>query len=227
MRYYLLLILCVFFACSKTPNDAPVDSYRDVEFSVDMSQEVNNNLFDLDSDSLTLILDSSVVEMIDSDNDNIFSCIVPDLIFGQSYSYQYAVNSVLENLDENRSFTVNDLNNIIFDYYGEINPTILILLVNMSYQVEIQNFNPETQFVDVAGSFNNWDGANYELEQSDNNVYSITISGVEAGDELEFKFRIDGDWDNAEFPGYGGNRQHTVVQGENTLEVWYNDEGGS
>jgi len=217
----------VFFACSKTPNDAPVDSYRDVEFSVDMSQEVNNNLFDLDSDSLTLILDSSVVEMIDSDNDNIFSCIVPDLIFGQSYSYQYAVNSVLENLDENRSFTVNDLNNIIFDYYGEINPTILILLVNMSYQVEIQNFNPETQFVDVAGSFNNWDGANYELEQSDNNVYSITISGVEAGDELEFKFRIDGDWDNAEFPGYGGNRQHTVVQGENTLEVWYNDEGGS
>ena len=76
----------------------------------------------------------------------------------------------------------------------------------------IQNFNPETQFVDVAGSFNNWDGINYVLEPIGNNIYTIIISNVEAGDELEFKFRIDGDWNNAEFPGYGGNRQYSVIQ---------------
>ena len=163
MRYYLLLILYVFFACSETPNESPVDSYRDVEFSVDMSQEISNSLFDSGSDSLTLILNSSEFEMTDSDNDNIFTCLISDLVFGQSYSYQYSVNGVLENLDGSRSFTVNDSNNAIFDYYGELNPTILTLLVNMSYQVEMQNFNPETQFVDVAGSFNDWDGINYEL----------------------------------------------------------------
>ena len=227
MRYYLLLILCVFFACSETPNESPVDSYRDIEFSVDMSQEISNNLFDAGSDSLTLILNSSEFEMTDSDNDNIFTCLISDLVFGQSYIYQYSVNGVLENLDGSRSFTVNDSNNAIFDYYGELNPTILTLLVNMSYQVEMQNFNPETQFVDVAGSFNNWDGINYELEPIGNNIYTIIISNVEAGDELEFKFRIDGDWNNAEFPGYGGNRQYSVIQGENILEVWYNNEEGN
>jgi len=43
---------------------------------------------------------------------------------------------------------------------------------------------------------------------------------------LEFKFRIDGDWNNAEFPGGGANRIYEVIQGENILEFWYNDEGG-
>ena len=42
----------------------------------------------------------------------------------------------------------------------------------------------------------------------------------------KFKFRIDGDWDNSEFPGGYSNRMYEVVQGENILEFWYNDEGG-
>ena len=46
-------------------------------------------------------------------------------------------------------------------------------------------------------------------------------------DEVEFKFRIDGDWENSEFPGYGENRSYTVEQGENILELWYDDNDGN
>ena len=221
------MTLIIFFRCSDTPTQAPVDSYRNVEFSVDMNEQIDNNLFNPKVDTLTLILDSTnQFQMTDNDNDNIFTYIIPDLIFGQSYQYQYAVNDILESLDGERFFTVNNQDNLIFDYYGELNPTILIFLVNMSYQIELQNFNPDTQFLDVAGSFNDWNGADYHLQETEDDVYTITITDIEAGDELEFKFRIDGDWDLAEFPGGGSNRTYIPVQGENILELWYSDESG-
>ena len=227
MKYYLLLALVIFFSCSETPNEVPVDSYRDVELSIDMNQEISSNLFEVGVDTLTLILNSTDIFEMEGNDNNIFTYIIPDLILGLSYDYQYAVNDTLEELDGSRSFTVSDENNLIFDYYGELNPTTLIFLLNMSYQIEIQNFNPDTQFIDVAGTFNDWDGTNYHLEQSDNYIYTITISDIEAEDELEFKFRINGDWENAEFPEYGENRNYTVMQGENILEMWYNNEEGN
>ena len=97
----------------------------------------------------------------------------------------------------------------------------------MSYQIELQNFNSDTQFLDVAGSFNDWNGDDYHLQETDDDIYTITIIDIEAGDELEFKFRIDGDWDLAEFPGDGSNRTYIPVQGENILELWYSDESGN
>jgi hypothetical protein len=63
----------------------------------------------------------------------------------------------------------------------------------------------------------------------------ITITDVEVGQEIEFKFRINED--NWESPnpdvsdciedGYDGfNRIYTVKQGENIVEYWFNDENG-
>ena len=227
MKYFLIPLL-IFLGCSETPNEPPVDSYRNVEFNIDMNQTIDNNFFEADIDTLTLILDSTdEFQLTDENNDNIFICIISDLIFGQSYQYQYAINGNLEGIDDERSFTVNDEDNLISDYYGELNPTILIFFVNMSHQIELENFNPDTQFLDVAGTFNSWDGAEHHLDETDEDIYTITITNVVAGDEVEFKFRIDGDWENSEFPGYGENRSYTVEQGENILELWYDDNEGN
>ena len=62
--------------------------------------------------------------------------------------------------------------------------------------------------------------------QTEDDIYTITIIGLETDAEIEFKFRIDGEWDNAEFPGGGSNRQYTTEQGENILEIWFNDDSG-
>ncbi|MCH8568225.1 MAG: T9SS type A sorting domain-containing protein [Balneolales bacterium] len=98
--------------------------------------------------------------------------------------------------------------------------------VNMSYQANQENFNPDSQFVDVAGNFNGWDGAQSVLSDEDADlIYEVTIDGFEPGENLQFKFRIDGLWDgNEEFPGGGPNRSYTVQSGTNIISVWYNDE---
>tara|TARA_Y100000994_G_scaffold2935_1_gene3104 strand:- start:453 stop:1148 length:696 start_codon:yes stop_codon:yes gene_type:complete len=222
---FLFISVIMVYSCSEMNNDTPYDSTRDVIFTVDMQQVIADNIFDIEGDSLKLTIDSNnTYNMVDNDNDNIYSCTVSNLIFGQNYSYIYSINASIENLDSERIFTVNNEDNIIEDFYGELNPTLIRFLVNMSYQITQGNFNPSVQYVDVAGTFNDWSGT--QLDLVDNDIYTIVVSDINPGDQIEFKFRIDGDWDNSEFPGGYSNRMYEVVQGENILEFWYNDEGG-
>jgi hypothetical protein len=96
---------------------------------------------------------------------------------------------------------------------------------NMSYQIAQGNFIEGTDFLDIAGSFNSWNGENHHLASAGNGIYSITIGEIfTAGDALEFKFRINGNWDTSEFPGGGPNRTYTVIDGVQTIDVWYNNE---
>jgi hypothetical protein len=98
--------------------------------------------------------------------------------------------------------------------------------VNMSYWTSMDKFDPAEDFVDVAGNFNDWDGANHHLTTVDDIIYSITLNDVIVGTLLEFKFRINGSWsdETAEFPSGGPNRTHTVVEGANIYDCWYNDD---
>ncbi len=96
----------------------------------------------------------------------------------------------------------------------------------MNYQIEQGNFNPQSEFVDVAGTFNNWGSSLQRLADDDGDgVWSTTISGFTGGQSIEFKFRYNGAWDDREeFPGPGNNRVHTVSATDETLSFWYNDE---
>lgn len=129
-----------------------------------------------------------------------------------------------------RIFTLSILQTLIFILFGfsaaSAQPVSVTFSVNMSYQTELGNFNPDTQFVDVAGSFNGWDGSSHVLSPDENNeIYSVTIDGFSPGETIQFKFRIDGAWDgNEEFPGGGPNRSYTVTSGTNEILVWYSDE---
>lgn len=98
--------------------------------------------------------------------------------------------------------------------------------VNMNYQIELSAFNPATEFVDVAGSFNGWGGDLTRLDDPENDgIYTVTVAGFQVGQSIEFKFRQNGSWDGTEeFPGVGNNRTYTVEAGENTLLYWYNNE---
>ena len=227
MRYTLLLFsLLIMYSCSDMPNEVPYDSTRSVTFSVDMNDAISATIFQVGQDTLRLSLNSDIqAVMTDVDADGIYLCMISDLNFGQTYTYEYTINSIAEVLDAERSFTVQNDQNTILDYYGELNPTMLTLRVNMSYQINAGNFNIDTQTLDVAGTFNDWNGNLLELTEG--YMYTVTVSDVDPGDIIEFKFRIDGNWDTSEFPGYGSNRTHEVYQGENILEYWYNDEGGN
>ena len=98
--------------------------------------------------------------------------------------------------------------------------------VNMSYQIELDNFDPATEFVDVAGSFNGWGSTLTKLFDSDSNkIYEVTVAGFVPSSTIEYKFRFNGQWDGREeFPGTGNNRTFTVQSDSNLISVWYNDE---
>ena len=96
--------------------------------------------------------------------------------------------------------------------------------VNMSYQQELGIFNPNTEFVDVAGTFNGWEGSEQLADPDGDLIYTITIDGFSIGENIAFKFRQNGLWDGTEeFSGGGPNRVYTVAAETNLLAFWYDD----
>jgi hypothetical protein len=105
------------------------------------------------------------------------------------------------------------------------------LTLNVKMRVwadEFEIFDPENDFVDVAGTFNNWGEEELVLTSLDDAdlTYTITIPDLELGETYFFKFRINGSWsdDTAEFPAGGPDREVTIVDGENVHTFWYNDD---
>jgi len=108
----------------------------------------------------------------------------------------------------------------------------LTFTVDMSRYIADSLFNPRTDTVDVAGTFNKFDGTKNILSivpGSDSAVYSTTIPGFLDGDRLEFKFRINSSWSDtaAEFPYNQPNRIWVIEPGNYTYTCFYNDMGVS
>jgi len=102
----------------------------------------------------------------------------------------------------------------------------LTMQVNMSQQVELGKFNPQTEFVDVAGTFNGWGGDVDRLSDPDGDlVYEVVLTGLADGDQIAYKFRLNGQWDGREeFPGAGNDRTYTVGSADALIDHWYNNE---
>ncbi len=97
--------------------------------------------------------------------------------------------------------------------------------VDLSYQIELGNFNQDSEWVEIAGSFNGWNGSGRFEDDDRDGIYEKTISGFQTGDNIAFKFRYNGQWDGREeFPGVGNDRMHTVGNSSETLYHWYNNE---
>ena len=122
---------------------------------------------------------------------------------------------------------------IVVDEDKTINVTIvpstdLSLTVKMRVWYEEEKFDPEEDFVDVAGTFNGWGETAMVLdavEEDPDLAYSIIIPKLAIGSTHEFKFRINGSWDDntSEFPMGGPNRVVAISSGENVYTYWYND----
>ena len=103
----------------------------------------------------------------------------------------------------------------------------LTFVVNMSKYIADSLFNPRTDTVDVAGTFNAYDGTKNILSivpGSDSAVYSTIIPGFLDGDHLEFRFRINSSWNDTavEFPFGQPNRNWIVERDKYTYTCFYN-----
>ncbi|TVQ83147.1 MAG: T9SS C-terminal target domain-containing protein [Bacteroidetes bacterium] len=94
---------------------------------------------------------------------------------------------------------------------------------SMTFNVDLGNaiakgfFNPASDFVDIAGNFNGWgDPANVLQQVGETSIYSFTTVEVFNVDQLlEFKFRFNGSWENAQ---PGDNVLYTIIDGVNQFD---------
>ena len=98
--------------------------------------------------------------------------------------------------------------------------------VNMGYLISMGKFDPANEYVDLAGTFNNWGSPVTKLADSDDDkIYEIVINGFTPNASADFKFRINGQWNGREeFPNGGPNRTYKVKPDSNIITVWYNNE---
>jgi hypothetical protein len=108
---------------------------------------------------------------------------------------------------------------------------------HMLYQIKAGHFNPNPykDYIDVASNFNN--NGNYDLlfdnpvDSLKDSIYTIKMniprSLISDVTPLQFKFRINGNWNTAELNGkpYRTYFLHDTTGGTaNVVDVWYNDQ---
>jgi len=94
--------------------------------------------------------------------------------------------------------------------------------VDMNKQIAKGSMNPATDFVDVAGTFNNWAGSTHLTDSNSDGIYSVNIEGIPVFREIEYKYRINGSWSLGEFPNGGPNRE-AMVRYYSILNDTYNN----
>jgi photosystem II stability/assembly factor-like uncharacterized protein len=112
------------------------------------------------------------------------------------------------------------------DFYIPLNSekTSVTLNVNMTHQMFLGNFDPLFDFVDVVGTFNNWGDPVINMnDPNSDGIYTVTIPDLIIGQRIEYKFRINNDWNTSELPYWAPNRVYIVQPGENIVEHWYDN----
>jgi hypothetical protein len=102
----------------------------------------------------------------------------------------------------------------IYHYFNDVNWDTwpATFEVDMNAEISAGNFDPSTDYLDVAGTFNNWDAhcVLFDREWTEPGIYTANILVNKLDPYIEFKFRINGDWWTSEFPLGGPNRFWTV-----------------
>ena len=161
------------------------------------------------------------------DTDSIyFVKVEAGLVKDETYEYYYRINDD-QNEEVTREFVALGGPNTFNDWWNDdpiVYPAYVDFLLDMTYPIANGLFNPASDYIDVAGSFNGWGPAAGEFQlvvTADPNVYTIKVD-LEAGNKYEFKFRFNSNWDNSEFPAGGPNREFTPVEGEQEVVLAYN-----
>jgi len=209
---------CVdYFIPLKYPDPTP-----SFNFTVNMTKMIDDGNFDPIADAVYAIVDGfDPVELLDLDLDGLYSGLLDEGIEeGITYTYNYRINDDM-NEDVTREVTaIEGLLNLEAWWNDETGTQYseVTFKVDMSFQVELGTFNPTADFLDVAGSFNEWSGGDdWHLADEGSYVYAITVPEMAAGTTYEFKFRINGDWETSEFAGGAPNRKYTPLVWNTTV----------
>lgn len=122
-----------------------------------------------------------------------------------SYTYNYR-------FPDDSWFNTSKMNLIgmVFNESGGPTESSVTFNVDMNAHIANGEFNPGSDFVDIAGSFNGWGASDVLADEDGDGIYSITLDGFTVAGEIEYKYRINANWDTSEFPDGGPNRTYTI-----------------
>ena len=145
---------------------------------------------------------------------------------GADVGHKYSPGKTVYNLgEEGLWYGLEEMGSIMlnFNYSGAPSEVDVTFNVDMTLPIAEGIFVPGNDFVDVAGSFNGWNGSAHHLVDSDGDgIYTLAVPGFNPWEKLEYKYRINGNWDTSEFPFGGPNRVYTTAF-YNMLDDIYND----
>ena len=151
--------------------------------------------------------------------------------------YKYRINgnpATMEfpNGGPNRMYRVPNHPDTVKCFYTDYNPATVPMTFkcNMSYQLKMGRFDKAKDYVDFASEINNW-GGDYDVlfDRGNDSVYEFNInvdtSYIINQPKIQYKYRINGDWNNSETgPDRIARVQDTINGFKNIIEVWYNDQ---
>ena len=206
-----------------------------VIFKVDMQDQINTGNFDPSSDYVDVAgsfngWDGASYHLAATPcNDAIWTLAVSEgLAVDDVLNFKFRINSSWDagmcDSDPNRTHTVVANVQEYSDFWNRYDYNFAVTFeVNMSYQIKQGNFIVGTDYVDVAGNFNGWDGANQHLTDDDaDSIWAITLDSLMVpGDTLYFKFRINGSWDAGKCES-DPNREYITEGGKQVYSDWWN-----
>ena len=210
-----------------------------LKFKLDLTYQEELGNFDRATGKAYVIVNDTEMEM-----DQLLIGIVPDARYElllteaddgitaeTSYIYKFKMDDEEETVvrepivAQNYQITADHWFNDIGKPVGDIK-----FIVDMRYTAREGLFMPETDYVDIAGSLNDWDGADYHLtDDNGDSIYEILVEELALETIIEYKYRINGSWDDdkSEFPGGGPARHATVIEGNRDAKsIWNNTRPG-
>ncbi len=211
-----------------------------LKFTLDLTYQEELGNFDRADGKAYVIVNDTEYEM-----DQLLIGIVPDARYekklteaddgitaGTSYSYKFKMDETEETVERD-PIVAGNYQISLTHFFNDVGKPVadVKFIVDMRYAAREGIFVPETDYVDIAGSLNGWDGTDYHLtDDNADTLYEITVEELDLETIIEYKYRINGSWDDdkSEFPGGGPNRHATVIEGgREAKSVWNNTVPGT
>ncbi|MCX6266617.1 MAG: T9SS type A sorting domain-containing protein [Bacteroidetes bacterium] len=208
-------------------------------FTVNMSYAARQGIFNPGTDSVCIVgtmnsfHQSSKMQRLDTTL--LYAWVDSLLIPGSVQQYKYRINADSGGLEllfkPARFVRIPDTLLEVTSYFNNFNPATrpMTFQCNMSYYIQAHFFDIQSDHLDIAGNFNGM-GANDALFDPDgNSIYSLEMNLDTAWFQqgpLEFKFRINGNWNTAELPGNPDRTyifHDTIQQNPNIFNCYYNN----
>jgi hypothetical protein len=211
-----------------------------ITFQVDMTYQIANGAFNPFTDSLdlpgTMNGWAGTPRLTPVGSSKVYEYVYT-LDSNTVVQYKYRINGNMATAEfpnggPNRMYRVPNHPDTVKCFYNDYNPATVPMTFkcNMSYQLKMGRFDKVNDYLDFASEVNNW-GADYDVlfDRGNDSIYEFNInvdtSYIVNQPKIQYKYRINGDWQNAEsVPNRIARVQDTIGGFKNVIEVWYNDQ---